>query len=78
MNTTAEINLDDVTKIINCFESHFILCVLGIIFNPLWWNLVARLEYNTKFLTRTFGSKKYACYFMAALIFLLGLSRDYL
>ena len=48
------------------------------VFNPLYWNLVGRLEYKRRLLTKVFGSKELACYVFALSIFLLGLLRDYL
>ncbi|KAL7938486.1 phospholipid methyltransferase [Trichoderma chlorosporum] len=51
----------------------------SIVFNPLFWNIVARQEYHNKILTRLFGGKPYpACYALAATIFSLGLVRDWL
>ncbi|KAM0331547.1 hypothetical protein ACHAQA_003225 [Verticillium albo-atrum] len=49
----------------------------AIMFNPLFWNIVARQEYNNKLLTKLFGGRaQTACYGLAATIFLLGLVRD--
>lgn len=48
-----------------------------IAFNPIFWNIVARFEYYTHFLTKAFGSKKAGCYALAVTIFSLGLARDY-
>ncbi|KAL2262057.1 hypothetical protein VTK26DRAFT_2620 [Humicola hyalothermophila] len=51
----------------------------AIAFNPTFWNIVARREYRTKFLTRLFGgNSQRACYALAATIFGLGLVRDFL
>lgn len=51
----------------------------AIAFNPTFWNIVARREYRTKFLTRAFGGNaQAACYGLAATIFSLGLLRDFL
>ncbi|KAG0312272.1 Phosphatidyl-N-methylethanolamine N-methyltransferase [Linnemannia gamsii] len=51
--------------------------VASIIFNPTFWNIVARKEYRTKFITRMFkGNGLYGCYALAATIFTLGLIRD--
>ncbi|KAK5110369.1 Phosphatidyl-N-methylethanolamine N-methyltransferase [Meristemomyces frigidus] len=49
-----------------------------ILFNPLFWNVAARQEYHHKTLTRLVGrgNSLYACYALAATIFLLGLFRD--
>ncbi|GAO14583.1 uncharacterized protein UV8b_05351 [Ustilaginoidea virens] len=51
----------------------------SIAFNPLWWNIVARQEYNNKLLTNMFGgNSKAANYGLAAAIFSLGILRDWL
>ncbi|KAF8938540.1 Phosphatidyl-N-methylethanolamine N-methyltransferase [Haplosporangium gracile] len=51
--------------------------VASIVFNPTFWNIVARKEYRTKFITRMFkGNGLYGCYALAATIFTLGLIRD--
>ncbi|KAI9869960.1 MAG: Phosphatidyl-N-methylethanolamine N-methyltransferase, partial [Watsoniomyces obsoletus] len=39
---------------------------------------MARTEYHTHFLTKTFRSPYYGCYFLAVTIFGLGIVRDYL
>ncbi|ESO01236.1 hypothetical protein HELRODRAFT_81871 [Helobdella robusta] len=49
-----------------------------IIFNPIYWNVVARLNYYTKFLEKIFESKKIACSVFAVTIILLGFYRDWL
>ncbi|EER30712.1 methylene-fatty-acyl-phospholipid synthase [Candida tropicalis MYA-3404] len=46
-------------------------------FNPIFWNIVARFEYNTHFLTKITGSAKNGCYLLAAIIFSLGIYRDH-
>ncbi|KAL9985593.1 hypothetical protein ACROYT_G008015 [Oculina patagonica] len=53
------------------------LAAFCIIFNPLFWNIVARWEYRTQALTRWFGSAERGCYALAVVICLLGLFRDY-
>ncbi|KAF9414754.1 Phosphatidyl-N-methylethanolamine N-methyltransferase [Podila epigama] len=53
------------------------LAVGCIVFNPTFWNIVARREYRSKFITRMFkGNRLYGCYALAATIFTLGLIRD--
>lgn len=48
-----------------------------IIFNPLYWNFGARLEYYTGIpSTLAFGSKRLAVWAFAASVFVLGLFRD--
>lgn len=48
-----------------------------ILFNPTFWNIAARLEYNTHILTKLAGGNAYyGCYLLAFTIFTLGLYRD--
>ena len=55
------------------------LSAASILFNPTFWNIVAQTEYRKKFLTRIFGGNPYyGCYFLALVIFGLGIFRDYL
>lgn len=55
----------------------FLWSVATIIFNPIFWNFIARREYRTRFLTRLcFGSAYVGCYLLALCIFLLGVYRD--
>ena len=55
------------------------LCSAGIIvWNPLYWNTVARWEYRTQGITKIFGSPLIGCYALALSIFLLGLVREQL
>lgn len=50
-----------------------------ILFNPLFWNIAARSEYNTKIITNLFGGNRlYGCYALAVTIFAMGLFRDFL
>lgn len=53
------------------------LAVAHITFNPMFWNISARLEYKSKALSRLFGSAKVGCYFLAITTFLIGLSRNF-
>ncbi|XP_072032538.1 phosphatidylethanolamine N-methyltransferase-like [Amphiura filiformis] len=46
-----------------------------IIFNPLFWNCVARYEYRTHFLTKLFMGPKIGCTLLAGTIFFLGTIR---
>ncbi|CAB4254636.1 similar to Saccharomyces cerevisiae YJR073C OPI3 Phospholipid methyltransferase (methylene-fatty-acyl-phospholipid synthase), catalyzes the last two steps in phosphatidylcholine biosynthesis [Maudiozyma barnettii] len=52
--------------------------LVWVAFNPIFWNIVARLEYNTHFLTKVTGSAKAGCYTLAVIIFTLGLGRDHM
>jgi phosphatidylethanolamine N-methyltransferase len=50
---------------------------LSIAFNPVFWNIAARSEYEYKVISRWTG-KKLGCYFLALSIFSLGVYRDLL
>ncbi|GMM32940.1 bifunctional phosphatidyl-N-methylethanolamine N-methyltransferase/phosphatidyl-N-dimethylethanolamine N-methyltransferase [Saccharomycopsis crataegensis] len=67
-NLAADVDLNDPSYI-------FSLCFIA--FNPIFWNIVARAEYNTHFLTKLFGSARRGCYFLAFTIFSLGIARDF-
>ena len=59
------------------FNEQFYFTLAAIAFNPIFWNTVARLEYNTHFLTKLAGgSAKIGCYLLALTIFSLGIYRD--
>ena len=60
-------------------QSSFWLACLFAFFNPLFWNVAGRLEYNHKIISRLFGgNSRRACHALALCIFSLGLFRDYL
>lgn len=50
----------------------------SIAFNPLFWNVVGRVESKSHVFSRLAGSKYRACYIFAAIVFSLGIFRDYL
>ncbi|XP_007433711.1 phosphatidylethanolamine N-methyltransferase [Python bivittatus] len=62
---------------VNVTDPSFVLAVLCIAFNPLFWNLVARWEHKTRSLTRIFRSPYVACYFLGAVIILLNFLRSH-
>lgn len=53
-------------------EPSFVAAVLTIVFNPLFWNVVARWEQRTRKLSRAFGSPYLACYSLGSVILLLN------
>lgn len=57
-------------------DSEFKYAIGAVAFNPIFWNIVARLEYNTHLLTKVAGSPYRGCYALAATIFSLGIYRD--
>jgi methylene-fatty-acyl-phospholipid synthase len=56
-----------------------LLSIITIIFNPIFWNVIGRLEYHTKLFTKLSGGRsKLACYIFAVIVFSLGIFRDYM
>uniref|UniRef100_A0A7N4P9F9 Phosphatidylethanolamine N-methyltransferase n=3 Tax=Sarcophilus harrisii TaxID=9305 RepID=A0A7N4P9F9_SARHA len=55
----------------------FLAAVLCIIFNPLFWNVVARWEHKTRKLSRAFGSPYVACYCLGTTVLLLNFLRSH-
>uniref|UniRef100_A0A0L0NV64 Phosphatidyl-N-methylethanolamine N-methyltransferase n=1 Tax=Candidozyma auris TaxID=498019 RepID=A0A0L0NV64_CANAR len=53
------------------------LAIACIAFNPIFWNVVARLEHKTHFLTKATGNAYRGCYLLAFTIFSLGIFRDH-
>jgi len=59
-------------------QKSLLISAASIAFNPIFWNIVARQEYHNRILTKTFGgNSRYGCYFLAVVIFSLGIIRDY-
>lgn len=72
-------SLTELLDYVDLDQRSFWISAAAITFNPTFWNIVARREYRTKFLTRLFGGNaQRACYALAATIFGLGLVRDFL
>lgn len=59
------------------FDSEFKYALGAVAFNPIFWNIAARLEYKTHLLTKIAGSPYRGCYALAATIFSLGIYRDH-
>eukprot|EP01133_Synstelium_polycarpum_P008931 gene8931-10470_t len=62
---------------INFTETYFLLTLFVTAITPTWWNIVARREYRTHFLTKLCGGAYPGCYFLAVLIFCSSAIRDY-
>lgn len=58
------------------FSSHVLLAALFIVFNPVLWNVIGRMEYKTKRISARLGPRN-GVYLVAFLIFILGIVRDY-
>lgn len=69
--------MKEVLKYINFRDSSFCIAVIAIIFNPLFWNVVARWEHRTRTLSKLFGSPSLACYCLGFIIILLNVSRSH-
>lgn len=70
--------LKQIVSEIDVTKPSFRIAIISICFNPIFWNIVARLEYKTHFLTKLAGGAKRGCYLLAITIFSLGILRDYL
>ncbi|XP_055759869.1 phosphatidylethanolamine N-methyltransferase isoform X4 [Salvelinus fontinalis] len=69
--------MEDVLKHIDFYDPRFCVAVIAIIFNPFFWNVVARWEHRTRGLTRLFGGPYLACYCLGTLIILLNVYRSH-
>ena len=49
-----------------------------IFLNPFLWNVIPRLEYYKKFVSKLFGSRDIGLYVWSAIVFSLGISRNLL
>ncbi|KAI1886487.1 hypothetical protein AGOR_G00196250 [Albula goreensis] len=58
-------------------DARFCVAVIAILFNPFFWNVVARWEHRTRGLTRLFGGPYVACYCLGFLIILLNVYRSH-
>ncbi|KUI69194.1 Phosphatidyl-N-methylethanolamine N-methyltransferase [Cytospora mali] len=66
-------------QLVDFSQKSLLVSAAAIAFNPTFWNIVARREYRTRFLTKIFGGNaQAACYALAATIFSLGMVRDML
>ncbi|KAJ5698451.1 Phosphatidyl-N-methylethanolamine N-methyltransferase [Penicillium macrosclerotiorum] len=65
------------TDFVDLNSSYLALSAATIAFNPIFWNIVARAEYNNHILTRIFGGPYRGCYALAVAIFSLGILRDH-
>lgn len=74
---------DQLTHLFNNFADYVDVspqlkfALLSILFNPIFWNIVARFEHKTHFLTKIAGGAYNGCYILAATIFSLGIYRDH-
>ncbi|KAL4216273.1 hypothetical protein ACF0H5_023998 [Mactra antiquata] len=57
-------------------DTNLWISMATIIFNPTYWNIVARWEYRTQGLSHVIRNRYVACWLLGGSIFLLGLYRD--
>ncbi|XP_061564624.1 phosphatidylethanolamine N-methyltransferase [Cololabis saira] len=69
--------MENLLRYINFQDSSFCIAVIAIIFNPFFWNMVARWEHRTRGLSRLCGSPYIACYCLAFVIILLNIYRSH-
>ncbi|OCT64471.1 phosphatidylethanolamine N-methyltransferase L homeolog isoform X2 [Xenopus laevis] len=67
----------DVLQYVVLTDFHFLVALLCIVFNPLFWNVVARWEYRTHTITRLFGSPYIGCYSLGVVIIFLAVLRSH-
>ncbi|RKF77728.1 Phosphatidyl-N-methylethanolamine N-methyltransferase [Golovinomyces cichoracearum] len=66
-------------NMINLEKKSFSVAAISILFNPIFWNYIARQEYRSKCLTKLAGgNSRLACYLLGLTIFSLGIIRDLL
>ncbi|KAM8960359.1 phosphatidylethanolamine N-methyltransferase [Pelodytes ibericus] len=76
-NINLSIMAADLSQYVVLADGWFLFALLCIVFNPLFWNTVARWEYRTRSLTRTFGSPYVACYCLGAVLLFLAAFRSH-
>ncbi|XP_040033135.2 phosphatidylethanolamine N-methyltransferase isoform X1 [Gasterosteus aculeatus] len=69
--------IEGLLKLTNFQDSSFFVAVAAIIFNPFFWNVVARWEHHTRSLSKLFGSPYLACYCLGFVIILLNVYRSH-
>ncbi|KAM6951195.1 phosphatidylethanolamine N-methyltransferase [Aplochiton taeniatus] len=69
--------MEEVVRLVDVFDPRFCVAIIAILFNPFFWNVVARWEHRTRGLTRLFGGPYMACYGLGFLIILLNVYRSH-
>ncbi|KAM4524901.1 phosphatidylethanolamine N-methyltransferase [Odontesthes bonariensis] len=69
--------VEELLRYFNLWDSSVCVAVIAIIFNPFFWNVVARWEHRTRGLSRIFGSPHLACYCLGLVIILLNVYRSH-
>ncbi|KAM4632051.1 phosphatidylethanolamine N-methyltransferase [Discoglossus pictus] len=69
--------MEDLLPSVTLTDSSFLIALVCIVFNPLFWNVVARWEYRTQSITKLFGSPHIACYSLGLVIIFLAIYRSH-
>lgn len=70
--------MDQLVAAVNFHDWQFQFAALTIVLAPLLWNILARMEYKTRFLTKLMcGNKYWGCYLIAIYVFAFSSYRDY-
>ncbi|XP_062330919.1 phosphatidylethanolamine N-methyltransferase isoform X1 [Osmerus eperlanus] len=69
--------MDKVLGLVDVSDPRFCVAVIAILFNPFFWNVMARWEHRTRGLTRLLGGPYLACYCLGFLILLLNVYRSH-
>lgn len=69
--------MEGLFRLVDFYDQSFCVAVITIIFNPLFWNVVARWEHRTRSLSRLMGSPHLACYCLGFVIILLNVYRSH-
>ncbi|ORZ06932.1 phospholipid methyltransferase-domain-containing protein [Absidia repens] len=71
--------MHSVTEYFDFSQPSFYFALANILFNPIFWNIAARAEYQSHILTKLAGGHAFrGCAVLALSIFSLGILRDYL
>ncbi|CAH1231968.1 PEMT [Branchiostoma lanceolatum] len=73
----SQADMSFITDYLRLDDLNFLITVVLIMFSPTYWNLVARSEYRSHWVTRLFRSARVGCSVLAVSIMLLGLHRDW-
>jgi len=69
--------MEEFARLVDVSDPRFCVAVIAILFNPFFWNVVARWEHRTRGLTRLFGGPYLGCYCLGTLIVLLNVYRSH-
>ena len=72
LNMASSSGVIDVNELL---APHVLLACLVVMLNPLIWNCIVRLEYNTRLVTRLFGGPRTAVVILAAFIMSMNFFR---